>query len=498
MQNLSITTYKNIIYKIVIYLVLFFSCLVRFFAYFQNRPLWHDECLLALNVINHNFFGLFLPFDDNQSAPSMFLVFTKFLTILFGENELVLRFLPFVFSIASVFVFYLLTKKIFSQKWLLVLANLLFALNLPLIYYSQEFKQYSLEVFFAVFSLLIFSKISIKSFDVKKAVVFAFLSFLPFLFSFSYVFVFAAYLLYELFNSKTKPNRPFWVFISVSLVLFIFSYFLILLPQKQSSQAFLLNYWDSGFIRFDFSIFKLFINNLKYFFAPNLNLLFIALFVVLGFLKAFKSKNKILKICAISILLGIIAAMLQIYPIKERLALWSLPILIIFICDTLNFDFKKVNKIFVGLLLFTFLCTFSGYGVKYLTNIKNGGIYYITSFFHSYEDARFALNILKNNYKKSDIIVLNKASIKEWEYYSRLLDFSVDNYIVINPNEYSKQLYFNELNMLKKGKDYIFYHSYDYYSSQLSPYLNEWIYDNAQKIYFIEKIDRTYLAKVRL
>ena len=62
----------------------------------------------------------------------------------------------------------------------------------------------------------------------------------------------------------------------------------------------------------------------------------------------------------------------------------------------------------------------------------------------------------------------------------------------------SKQLYFNELNMLKKGKDYIFYHSYDYYSSQLSPYLNELIYANAQKIYFIEKIDRTYVAKVKL
>ena len=59
-------------------------------------------------------------------------------------------------------------------------------------------------------------------------------------------------------------------------------------------------------------------------------------------------------------------------------------------------------------------------------------------------------------------------------------------------------LYFNELNMLKKGRDYIFYHSYDYYSSQLSPYLNEWIYANAQKIYFIEKIDRTYVAKVKL
>lgn len=498
MQNSNITTYKNIIYKITIYLVLFFSCFARVFAYIQNRPLWHDECLLALNVINHNFFGLFLPFDDNQSAPCMFLVFVKFLTILFGESEFVLRFLPFIFSIASVFVFYLLTEKIFSEKWLLVLANLLFALNLPLIYYSQEFKQYSPEVFFMIFSLLVFAKFSIKSTDVKKAALFAFVSFLPFLFSFSYVFVFLAYLLYEFFNPKISTNKSFWVYVSISLAFFIFSYFLILLPQKINSQTFLFNYWDSGFIGFDFSIFKLFITNLKYFFAPNPNVLFIALLVIFGFIKAIRSENKILKICIISILLGIIASMLQIYPIKERLALWSLPILIIFICNALNFNFKKANKFFAGFLLLVFLLAFNGYGSKYLINIKNGGIYYITRYFHSYEDARFALKILKNNYRQFDTVVLNKASIKEWEYYSRLLDFRVNDYIVVNPKEYSKQLYFNELNALEKGKDYIFYHSYDYYSSQLSPYLDEWIYDNAQKIYFIEKIDRTYVTKVKL
>ena len=503
MQSLNTTEIKNKLYTLFCYLILFFSSIVRFFLYLQNRPLWHDECLLAINLSDVNLFGLFLPLDNNQSAPCLFLVLSKILTFIFGEGEQILRLLPFLFSVASIFVFYFLTKKVFSNKLPILLANFLFAFNLPLMYYSQEFKQYGVEVFFTVFSLLVFCKISFQDMSIKKACLKAFVIFLPFLFSFPYVFMLCAYIVCELFNPEARRSKAFWVFIFANFIFFIGYYFLILLPQKLHAGDFLLNYWNSGFVNLDFSALVLLIDNLKYFFVPNSNVLFILVLIILGFARFLRHKTsllniKILNISIISIIIAVFAAILHVYPIKERLALWCLPLVIVLISYV--FDFKITKKSFTSFFLYAlfFIFAFCSYNVKYLKNIAASNVYFVTKYFHSNEDAREAMMLLKNNYGDLDVIVVNNASVGEFKYYCKRLNFSCTDYIVINPENYSKQDYFNMLDELAGGKNYIFYHSYDYYSSMLSPFLDEWIYKNAKFIYFIQQKDRTYVAKIKL
>lgn len=79
---------KNV-YYIFLFLVFLLGVCVRFDFYAYNRPLWHDECSLALSIINKNIFGYFGLLEHNQSAPPLFMAVTKLFSLLFGIKEYV-------------------------------------------------------------------------------------------------------------------------------------------------------------------------------------------------------------------------------------------------------------------------------------------------------------------------------------------------------------------------------------------------------------------------
>ena len=89
-------------------------------------------------------------------APPLFLACVKFLISVFGKSDIVFRFLPFLSSILSVFVFYKLSKTFLKSKAAIILANFLFAVNFSLIFYGSEFKQYSTDVL--VFNIIKINK----------------------------------------------------------------------------------------------------------------------------------------------------------------------------------------------------------------------------------------------------------------------------------------------------------------------------------------------------
>ena len=502
MRNLNITLYKNVLYNLSVCLIVFFACFARIFVYLQNRPLWRDECALALNVINAASFEQFLtPLNYDQCAPLFFMLFSKIMTIFFGASELVLRFLPFFLSLCSIFLFYYLTKNIFKNRFATVIANALFAFNVPLIYYTQEFKQYGVDVFVCLLALIIFSKFNIQKYNVKKSVLFGFLAFLPLLLSYTYAFVAGAYLFYEIVKSKARLNKNFYAFF-VTLLIFAltFSCF-ILLPSRSAMMGTNPQYWQNGFITSLLGAVRIFVENLRYYFAPNTLVLFSVLLSLFGFLHVLKrADKKTYALILLSLAFGIFASILNIYPIMKRLALWSVPSLIILITAGFDFNYTKSKKSFLGflLLLVLFVFSFFGYFGGYLKSFCKNGVYSIVTYFHSSEDARYGLKLVKQNLDaENETLVLNVASVVEYEYYSKYFNFVLENIIVINPTGYSREQYFKELEKnLKKGKTYVFYHSYDYMSAKVSPYLEEWILKNAKKIHFIEKYDRSYFVKI--
>ena len=122
---------------------------LRLRQYLINRSLWLDEAMLANNIVNRSFAGLFQPLDNNQGAPVGFLLLQKTVTLALGDSEYALRLLPFLAGILSLALMFALTRKV-AGAFAGNLALALFAFSPALIYYTSEVKQYSSDVAIAL------------------------------------------------------------------------------------------------------------------------------------------------------------------------------------------------------------------------------------------------------------------------------------------------------------------------------------------------------------
>lgn len=115
----------------------------------QNRNLWIDEAMLALNLVERTPAGLLQPLDWNQGAPVGFLLAVKACISAFGNAEWSLRLVPFVGSVLGLICFAWLSRRILP-KHAATLAVGLFAIAPYLISYTAECKQYATDAAIAV------------------------------------------------------------------------------------------------------------------------------------------------------------------------------------------------------------------------------------------------------------------------------------------------------------------------------------------------------------
>ena len=118
---------------------------LRVTRYLANRSLWGDEGALALNIINKPVRDLLKPLDYLQGAPTGFLLAEKAVVELLGDDELALRLFPLACGILSLFLFAAVARRALEPIGA-ALALVLFATVEPLVYYSSEVKQYSVDV----------------------------------------------------------------------------------------------------------------------------------------------------------------------------------------------------------------------------------------------------------------------------------------------------------------------------------------------------------------
>lgn len=129
---------------------------LRLRAYLSGRSLWLDEAALAVFFIDRSLGGsISLPLPNSQSAPPGFLFATQFILEIFGANLFSFRLLSLVASLISVILFAHLSQVIFRSFVVRLFSIASFSLSPVLIYYSAEFKQYSLDVL-AVILIMIF------------------------------------------------------------------------------------------------------------------------------------------------------------------------------------------------------------------------------------------------------------------------------------------------------------------------------------------------------
>ena len=203
-------------YKVLIWIVFIFGTICRVSQYLYNRSLWLDEAKYYLKIKNFSYLEIFFP-DLNitsdleikkQTAQVGFFYLTKFISQIFGYSEYVLRLVPLLCGILSLFLFNRMAQSYLTKKESL-LALLLFSCSGSLVYYSSEFHQYASDVFIVIILYLIVEKIiSLKTVGIKKAISIGILGATCFWFAHPTIFILSAsgFILFTfcLINDRSK------------------------------------------------------------------------------------------------------------------------------------------------------------------------------------------------------------------------------------------------------------------------------------------------------
>jgi hypothetical protein len=118
---------------------------LRLEVYAHGRSYWLDEGSLAANVVNKGPLDFSEPLTGDQLAPFGFLIVVRTVVSVLGSSPYVTRLLPLVCGILALFAFTILAWHILPRL-AAVVAIALFALSDDLIYYSSEFKPYSVDL----------------------------------------------------------------------------------------------------------------------------------------------------------------------------------------------------------------------------------------------------------------------------------------------------------------------------------------------------------------
>jgi hypothetical protein len=424
------------------FLIILIGAAIRLRQYFFNRSLWLDEAMLALNIIKYNYTDLLKPLDYNQTAPPLFLIIVKFLTKIFGYQEQILRLFPLLAGIVSLFLFWYIADK-FLNKFIVPLALVLLSFSRYAIYFSNEFKQYSVDLMVTIIILIMGFYLYKKNLDLKNIILICISGTVLIFTSDISIFILAtiSVSLFVLFLLEKKPKdiRKFLKIIFISL--FWFFSFLInyLFIIKERVNNYLLGYWQGSFAPIHISsindllwypktILDL-INNPLYLYFPG-----IVLFLIfVGLVYLYKNNEKFyFLILILPIFFTFIASILKFYPIYNRLMVFTLPILYLIISKGFEYFSCKFRKDIIIIIFLTLLILFQPliYSSRSLIIPRYS------------QETRPAINYYLNHKSKNDKIYVYYNTEPAFLYYTRNIKI---NYIKGKGTWDDPEAYFNEI-----------------------------------------------------
>ncbi|MFC1766304.1 hypothetical protein ACFL6U_30035 [Planctomycetota bacterium] len=229
------------------------AVLTRSVRYVLRFPLWDDESFLCISFYRCGFGELLEPLVRHQVAPFLFLWLEKAMVVLFGFNELSLRLVPFLVSIASVFLFAQLVRRllagptrIFCMAW--------FAVSYPGIRYAAEAKQYGTDMFASLVLIVLIVEWLRRPGHLKWLIAAILWCPVAICLSLPAVFTAASMSLLVLIAMIRAPQTRRWgtwltfnlVFVGGMAVVYVVS----IRPQMQAELGFMGEYWDSSFVPF--------------------------------------------------------------------------------------------------------------------------------------------------------------------------------------------------------------------------------------------------------
>ncbi|NEP75317.1 MULTISPECIES: glycosyltransferase family 39 protein [unclassified Okeania] len=358
--------------------ILLIGATLRIYQFIFNRPLWLDEAMLAVNVIDRSYIDLLEPLDARQNAPILFLFLVRTSINLFGPNEYALRLPTLVFGLISLWLFYLVSKKYNSPR-AVPYALLLFAISNSLVYYSSEFKQYSIDVSVTLFIYILALKLYEKKISYPWAFLYGFVGALSLWLSFPAIFVLASVGFSLILCSLLERKKIYFIKYGIIAFLILISFLLIfylVINNSLGSDGQLAAWARKGFfapnplnsspkdtLRWYLDTFKnIFIN------PGSLGVYGLSwvLFICGCTQKIVQQKRFQVFVLVLPIVLALIASILQKYTFTTssslaylpggRSLLFILPSLLLLVAEGLDYLKKRVHKfVYIGIVFVLFL-----------------------------------------------------------------------------------------------------------------------------------------------
>ena len=364
--------------SLIVGLIFLIGIILRFIVFNINACYIHDDAALAVNIINKSYLELFKGLEYCQVAPPLFLIISKFIYNISPNDyqtiDLYLKILPFLSSIISIPLFYVLSNLLLKEKQKLYIANLLFALNPLLVSLGGRFKQYSIEVTIAILLYIIFYKYFLTG--MWKKYWYFIILIAPWMSLSSLIILFSCIIIMYIKNKQFDKKALLIILSSILLFLTIY------LPNNfQLNYNTMNTFWSNyGFMsilhpqRFFIRIGEFFLYEYK---LVETILGLLILYKIYEYIKNQKTFN--VMFCTLPILITILLSCLHLYPFTDRLIAFLVPLFIIMMSEYgNNYSIQKfLSTFFIIISLITLYITISE--TYNLPNYRNNPVQYLNN-----------------------------------------------------------------------------------------------------------------------
>ena len=410
---------------------------LRLIRYLYNPSFWFDESDIAIDFISRPFADIINPSTDyTQAYPYAFLILMKFFAHVFGNSEYALRLFPLLSGIFSLIIFYKVAERFVERNAVLIALGLFAILN-PLIFQSSNLKPYSSDILCALFIYASAIYLHSKELNMRHIIFFGIAGAVIVWLSNPSVLVMAGTGLCIIIFSMTKKEwSKIWkltIIFSIWLTSFIANYFIYLQKLKTSfgmNMEMMLRRENAympippksvsdikWFIEIFFDIFN---------YPAGIALTGIAaLAFIIGCVSMYSRKKNSFFLIISPIILTLLAGALHQYPFRDRFILFLLPAILLLVAEGaehIRSSTREGSRI-IGILFIVFL--FFQPLATATSRIKQP--------LH-HENIRPALQYVKDNWQKGDILYVHYYAQYPFQYYSefhpRPYNFQKDEYII--------------------------------------------------------------------
>lgn len=434
---MSYLNFKRPFQKFLPLIIALSGMMLALVQYLQNRSLWLDEAMLALNIIRKSPLSLLKPLDDEQVAPVLFLQIEKLFSHIMEYSEYGLRLFPLICFAVALFLFLRILQNFSTDFLWISLCLLFFSLNANLLYYASEVKQYMTDVFVSV--LIPFMVLRDYAKQRQKIMLIGSAGAISlFLSSITPIILFSAGLFLIISNWKEIKSTYFSLLSIFGIwCVFFLGYYFSFVHNHPTKEG-MIRFWTQfggGFPPLNSGYFNFVFSKIYYHFSiyGKLGIVLFGFFIAGISYMIIKKKFNYLILFILPLMLHILLSTLRQYPLNGRLMMYLVPYFLITACLGIQFLVEKIPSKFdlkwplFG--LFSLMLTFQ--------LIR---LYPVKSFYQLFpttkadeskeEKVREALDFVMDHKKENDLIYICSGVGMAFEYYKLKDHLQIKNQVI--------------------------------------------------------------------